>query len=79
MPINQSRGRVRYVPPEVVNEIEDIKCEDKCNKDVRAFVKMVEYCRVGREVDRIAKFNFTHKPTSLKEVAPKKRRNMFDF
>lgn len=47
------RGRIRYVPPSVLEEIMSIKQEDQIFKDADAFKKMREYSKVGREVKRM--------------------------
>jgi len=47
-----------YIPPVVIDEIQDLKREDDIEANVEAFKKMVKYTRVGREVQRLAKFDF---------------------
>ena len=47
------RGRLKYVPRNVLDEIEILKSEEKTSKDVVAFNKMVEHARVGRELEKV--------------------------
>ena len=47
-----------YIPPVVIDEIKDLKREDEIHANSEAFRKMVKYTRVGREVKRLAKFDF---------------------
>lgn len=59
-----SKGRMKYLPSEVLREIDDIKAEHKIVKDNVAMRKMVDYTRVGRELERIRSLNFFgRKPT----------------
>lgn len=58
------KGRMRYVPPVVIDEIEDIKREDEIEKGSEAFHKMVKYARVGREVKRMATLDWRRKKKS---------------
>lgn len=61
------RGKTKYFPSVVFEELEDLKTEHNINSDNEAIRKMVDYTRIGREVERIAKFKFGHKPTSSKK------------
>ena len=67
MPI---RGRMKYVPAYVIEEIEQIKRETRVTKDNIAMFKMVEGSRVARELERIKRLDFTMPPLLM----PKKRR-----
>ena len=60
------RGRTKYIPSSLVHELEDLKIEHNIKKDKVAMDKIVEYTRVGREVERIIKLDFKHKPTRFK-------------
>jgi len=60
-------GKKKYLPKIVIQEIEDLKFEHKITGDSVAMNKMVEYTRVGRELERMMKLNFKHKPTSSKK------------
>lgn len=66
-------GKNKYLPKIVIEEIEDLKVEHGIVGDSRAMEKMIEYTRVGREVERITKFKFRHKPTG------KKKRGFFNL
>lgn len=46
------RGRMKYVPRPVFEELNNIKLELGINRDAEAFEKMVKYSRVARELDR---------------------------
>lgn len=65
-------GKNKYLPKIVIEEIEDLKVEHGIDADNIAMQKMIEYTRVGREVERITKFKFKHKPTG------RKSRGLFD-
>lgn len=59
-------GKIKYMPRIVIEELNDLKVEHKINEDCKAMEKMVEYTRVGREVERMMTFNFKHRPTKLR-------------
>ena len=59
-------GKNKYLPMIVIDELEDLKVEHGIVGDAAAMGKMVEYTRVGREVERLTKFKFGHKPTKRK-------------
>ena len=62
------KGKKEYVPGIVIDELDDMKTEYGLNQDARAFEKMVDYTRVGREVERIMRLDmFGHKPTRKKK------------
>ena len=69
MPI---KGRMKYLPSMVMEEIEQIKRENRIFKDNYAMREMVKYARVGRELERIKNFNFTKPP--LRSIMKKRRR-----
>lgn len=52
------KGRMIYVPPRVVDELEEIKQEDQLTKNAKAFDEMVKYSRVGREAKRLFTLRF---------------------
>lgn len=60
-------GRNKYLPTIIIEELEDLKVEHGIVGDAKAMEKMVDYTRVGREVERITKFRFKHKPTGRKK------------
>ena len=47
-----------WLPPVIIDEMDDIKREDDLIKNVEAFNKMVKYCRIGREMKRLTRFDF---------------------
>lgn len=47
------RGRMKYVPPVILEELANIKADHGLDIEVEAFKKMAQYARVGREVERI--------------------------
>lgn len=55
------RGRMRYVPPVVELELEDIKREERVMSNADAFKKLVGYARDGRELNRIGKLSWKNK------------------
>jgi hypothetical protein len=86
------RGIYCYVPPIVLDELKDIRREDRLDGAERArwrteaFFRLVGYARQGREVQRLMRLDFSRSvpqpPLSsypqkkYKKVKPK---NMFDF
>ena len=61
------KGDNIYVPVIVIEEIEDImKQEDITVKSVAA-KKMADYSRMGREIDRMMKFDFGFKKKKIKK------------
>ena len=52
------KGRVMYIPPVVLDEVEDIRREDELDKNSEAFRKLIKYARVGRETKRLANLKF---------------------
>ena len=63
-----SSGNRKYVPKIVIEEIDDIKRSERINKDCVAFRKMVEHSRIGREVERIMRLDFSQPPLSTKNI-----------
>lgn len=60
-------GRNKYLPKIVIEEIDDIKLEHHIKSDSDAMTKMVDYTRVGRELERISRFDlFGRMPTKKK-------------
>ena len=57
----------RWIPHVVIEELEDLKMEHNIDSDAKAFRKMSDYVRVGREVERLTKFKFNHKPTKKRD------------
>ena len=55
---NNKKGRMKYVPAIVIDEVEDIQREDKIGEDAQAFRELVGYARVGREMKRIMKLDW---------------------
>lgn len=60
------RGRVKYVPYNVIEELEKIKIEKGIKRDVVAFNDLLLHARVGREVEHIRGFWFFTKPKRKK-------------
>lgn len=46
---------MKYVPPVIIEEMEQIKQEHGLEKEVEAFNKLVKYAQLGREIERIKK------------------------
>ena len=63
-----SRGRTKYCPRIVIDEIESIKRSEGIKQDTFAMRKMVEHSRIGREVEKIVKFDFRMPPLSTKNI-----------
>lgn len=46
------KGRVKYVPPNILIEMESIKQEENIVSDAEAMRKLAGYSRAGREAKR---------------------------
>jgi len=44
------RGQLKYLPKEVLKELDNIKINFNIDKDSNAFRKMVDFSEVGREI-----------------------------
>ena len=53
------KGRMIYVPPVIIDEVQDIQREDDIESRPEAFRHLVKYARVGREIKRVAKLDFS--------------------
>jgi len=73
MPGRNVRGRMVYAPPEIINELEDLKAEEQIKSNARAFIKAVDYIKVGREVNRISHLKFKWSPTEYERMKNNKR------
>lgn len=60
------RGRMKYIPAVLVEELHDLKQETKIQRDAEAFEKIAQYSQVGREAERLAKFKFKWLPRRRK-------------
>lgn len=47
------KGRNKYLPPIILEELDTVKEMNKLNKDVEGFEALAQYARVGREVERL--------------------------
>jgi len=45
-----TRGQLKYLPKEVIKELEDIKINFNVDKDSNAFRKMVDFAQIGRDI-----------------------------
>jgi len=52
------RGRTMWSPPELLDELNDIKQHKNIHSNTKALTKLVEYARVGREVEVITNLDF---------------------
>lgn len=68
------RGRMMYVPPVIIDEIDDIKREDGIQIGAEAQRKLVKYARVGREVNRLRRLDFSRKVHLPPVRNPRKRK-----
>ena len=63
----RKKGQKVYVPPSILEEVEDIKREDKLSSRAEAFRMMYKYSRVGREAKRIYTLDWSRvKPKKVK-------------
>lgn len=56
------KGRMKYIPAVIIDELEDLKLEKGLASDSEAFGEIANYSQVGRETERLMKFRFGHKP-----------------
>lgn len=54
-----NKGRMIYVPPVIIDEVENIMQEEDLDTRPEAFRKLVKYARVGREAKRLSRFDFS--------------------
>lgn len=77
------RGRMKWMPAVVIDELEDIKREDDLIADAEACRKLVKYARVGREAQRMMRLDWSKKK-SLPKVdsypmrGGKRNKSMFE-
>jgi len=73
-----AKGKNKYVPLFMLDEINDIKREKKLISDVEAMQKMVKYSRVSREMERLINLDWSKKrklkPVDLYYSRPKRAR-----
>jgi len=75
------KGKVRYIPPSVWDEVEDIKREENLVFNSEALRSLVKHARIGREMERIAKFDWSKSQFRLPvevldgKIKPKKKKN----
>ena len=67
-----NRGRMKYLPAYVLDELEQIKQEQRVNKDNLALFEMVKYSKVGRELDRIRRLDFSKPILGIPKKVQKK-------
>lgn len=58
---SNKHGMKLYVPPIVIDEVEDIMREDAVGNRADAFKLLTKYGRAGRDLYRAAKLDFTKK------------------
>ena len=63
-----SRGRTKYCPRIVIEELGSIKKSEGIKVDALAFRKMVEHSRIGREVERLFNWDWRGPPLSTKNI-----------
>lgn len=68
-----------YVPPIIIDEIEDIRFEENILTKADAMRKLVEHSRCGREVQRLATLNWSRKRPQkpIKTYKMRKTKNIF--
>lgn len=71
------KGKITYVPPIVMIEIGDIMREDELQSQADGFKEMTRYARLGRDMHRAMKLDFTKKKKLPRigdfDLFPKKR------
>lgn len=65
-----------WLPPVIIDEINDIQREEELTVKTEAMRKLVKYARVGREVNRMRRLNWSkavpRKPVELLPISPLK-------
>lgn len=51
----------KWVPRVIIEELEDIKRENRLNTDIEGFANMKRYIDLGRETERIWRLDFRRK------------------
>jgi|SaaInlStandDraft_4_1057021.scaffolds.fasta_scaffold112686_2 hypothetical protein len=57
--MTRKKGRMIYVPPNLIDVAEEIKITRGYKKRSRAFSDLAQHARVGMEAEKIYKLNFT--------------------
>lgn len=70
----KKRGAHEWNPKVLVDEIRDIMNEDKISSPLIAKKKSVQYIRVGREVKRMIKLDFSRSPINTNIFGKKKEK-----
>ncbi len=71
------RGKHAYLPAVFVLEMKDIMREKNIERENEAKLAMVKYTRVGREVERIYKFDWSKKiplPSLDYRIKPRRKK-----
>jgi len=68
------KGKVRYIPPSVWDEVEDIKKAENLVFHSEALRSMVKHSKIGREIERISKTTFPFLNFGNKKIKPKKKK-----
>jgi hypothetical protein len=55
------RGKMKYVPVMVIDEVEDIMREESIVSNSEGFRRMVKHSQIGRELERIKNLNWSKK------------------
>jgi len=55
---NKTKGQMIYVPPVIIDELQDLQREDDIPVRAEAFKKLVKYAQVGRETKRLITFGY---------------------
>lgn len=53
------KGKMQYIPPVILTELDDIMRENRLENKSQAFKEMAKYTRVGRELERMKRLDFT--------------------
>lgn len=67
------KGRMKYIPAVIMEELEDLKLEKGLEHDSDAFKQIANYSQVGRETERLMSLKLSHKPRGR----PKKKGLLF--
>lgn len=52
------KGKFGWFPAFAEWELNDLMREERLNTRREALIKMIEHCRIGREIERMAKLRF---------------------
>lgn len=76
--MRQKKGKNIYVHPIILDELDAIGHENGLETNIERMMRLAHYSRMGREIDRFVKLDFSRKmpqpPIEAYEFKPRKRK-----